>query len=110
MLETVEEALALGLLDPAHDRRVGGGEVAGRNGAQILAGIKVDLLLVAGIETLDVADQALHPARRQQVRLLDVIESELFVPGLVLEAPVAPLGRRHGLGLDAHHALCRALP
>ena len=110
MLEAVEQALALGLLDPAHDRRIGRDEVARRDGVHVLTGVKVDLLLVARVEALDLADQALHPARGQQVGLLDIVEGELFLPGLVLEAPVAPLGRRHRLGLAADQALRRALP
>ena len=110
MLEAVQQVLAAGLLGFAQDRRIGQDEVARRDRADELPGVEVDLLLVLGIEPGDVADQRAQPAGAEQVRLPDVIEQKILGPGLVLEAPVAALGRDQGSGGRALHALQRVLP
>jgi hypothetical protein len=50
------------------------------------------------VQAFDRAHRGLHPARRHQVGLLDEIEGDVLVPGLVLEAPVALLRHHQRLG------------
>ena len=64
-----------------------------------LAREEVDLVLLAPLEPRHVLDQPAQPARREQIGLLDVVEDQILAPGLVLEPPIAALGRDHRRGL-----------
>ena len=110
MLQAVQQILAAGLLGLAQHGRIGQHEVGGRRGAQELARVELDLLAIPTLEPLDVLDQAAQPAGAQEVRLLDVVEHEVLVPGRVLEAPIAFVGLDQGLALLPEHALHGVLP
>lgn len=63
-------------------------------GVDVLPGEEVDLLLGLIGQALDTRHLLVHPAGRDEVALLDVVEQEVLVPVLVLEAAVSLRGHR----------------
>ena len=78
----------------AEHLRIGQREVRRRQRVDVLAREEVDLLLRVLVEAVHARDLVVHPARGDEVALLDVVEQEVLVPVLVLEALVAVRG--HG--------------
>ena len=68
---------------------IGQREVRRRERVDVLAREEVDLLLRVLVEALDARHRVVHPARGDEVALLDVVEQEVLLPVLVLEALVA---------------------
>ena len=81
MLQPLHQILAAGLQGLAQDLRVGHDEIARRHGIDELARVEIDLLGRLGVEPVHVADGGLHPARAQQIGLLDEIEQLVLLPG-----------------------------
>jgi hypothetical protein len=110
VFQALHQVLAAAVDGGAQHFRIGQHEVARRHRVDELAGIEVDLARGLVVQTVDVLHGRLHPARGQQVRLLDEVEHLVVLPGDVLEAAVV-LGRcDDGVGLLAHHALGGRLP
>ena len=110
MLQPRHQILAAGFQGLAQDLRVGHDEIARRHGIDELARVEIDLLGRLGVETVHVADGGLHPARAQQIGLLDEIEQLVLLPGGIAEAAVLGLGLDHRLATTTGHALGRRLP
>ena len=106
----LHEVLAAGADRLAEHLGIGQREVRRRQRVDVLAREEVDLLLGVLGQALDAADLVVQPARGDQVRLLDVVEQEVLVPVLVLEALVALRRLDDGLGGRAHHLQHRRLP
>jgi hypothetical protein len=92
VLQTLHQVLAAGLHGGPQNFRVGEQEIAGRHRIDELAGIEIHLLRRLVVEAVHIAHRLLHPARGQQIGLLDVVEELVLLPGRVLEAAV--VGRR----------------
>ena len=110
VVQALHQVLAAGLDGGAQHLRIGHDEVGRRHRVDELAGIEIHLLGGLVVQPVDLAHRRLHPARRQQVGLLDVVEQGVLVPGGVGEAAVAALWADDRLGLLAHHPLGGALP
>ena len=65
----------------AHELRIGGDEVRGRQRRRDLAQIELRLVAVVRLEFVGALDQIVRPARRQHVGLLDEIEIRIVAPG-----------------------------
>ncbi len=110
VLQSVDEVLAAGLDRRADNLGVGHREIRRRHGADELAGVEVDLFLGLRVDIIDLVDALLHPARGQQVRLLDIVENVVLFPGLVLEPLVVAPRLDDRFGLLPHHPAGGVLP
>ena len=110
MAKAVQQVLAVAVAGLLEHGRIAEREVARRQRRGHLAGVEIDLLLVLGVQTLDVAEHVVHPARGEQVGLLDVVEDERLGPGFVLEATVAPFRLDQGLRFLPGGPLQRIVP
>ena len=110
VVEPLDEVLATGGHGGAEHLGIGQREVRRRERVDVLARVEVDLLLRLLVEALDACDLVVQPARGDQVALLDVVEQEVLLPVLVLEALVALRRGRHRSRRRAHHLHERGLP
>ena len=62
------------------------------------------------VETLDIGDRVMQPARRDQIRLFDVVEQEVILPMLVAKAFVTLGGLDHRCGRLPQQLEHRRLP
>jgi hypothetical protein len=99
IVEALDEILAARRDGLAEHLGIGEREVGRRERVDVLAREEVDLLLRLLVEALDARHLVVHPARGDEVALLDVVEEEVLVPVLVLEALVALRGHHHGVAL-----------
>ena len=106
-LQAVDQVLAAAVDRGAQHFGVGQHEIRRRHRVDELARIEIDLARGLVVEPVDLLDRRLHPARGQQIALLDEVEDRVVAPRLVAEAAVAGRGLDHRLGLAAEHALRR---
>ena len=110
VLQALHQVGAARLHRLAEHLRVGDREVRRRQRVDVLPGEEVDLLLRLVGQTLDARHDVVDVARRDQVALLHVVEDEVRLPVLVLEAVVALSGRCDRLGRLAEELQPRRLP
>ncbi len=110
VLQTLDEVLAAAIERRLQDLGVGHQEVRGRHRIDELAGVEIDLARGLVVEPLDILHRRLHPARRQQIALLDEVEERIVVPRRIAEAAIALRRLDDRLGLAAEKALRRPLP
>ena len=108
-LQAVEQVLAAGLAGHALHFRVGGGEVGGREGADVLARVELEIALLALRQALNASQHVVHGAREQQVLLHEEMVIGLTLPGLITEAAIRARGRDHRLDALAIQLAQRAL-
>ncbi len=110
VVEALHQVLAAAFDRGAQHLGIGHHEIRGRHRVDELPRIEVDLLRGLVVETVHLLHRRLHPARGEEVALLDVVEDRVLGPGAVLEAPVAGGGLDDGLPGAAHEALGGGLP
>ena len=110
VLQPLHQVGAAGFHRLAQHLRIGEREVRRRERIDVLAGEEVDLLLRLVGQAVEPRHDVVDVARRDEVALLDVVEDEVVLPVLVLEAVVALGRRRHRLGRLAEELEPRRLP
>ena len=88
VLQALHQVLAAGLDGRPQHFRIGEQEIGRRHRVDELAGVEIDLLRRLVVEAVHLPHRLLHPARGQQVGLLDVVEELVLFPGRILEAAV----------------------
>ena len=110
VLQPVDQVLAAALDRGGQHFGIGEREIGRRQRVDELAREEAHLARRLRIEALSVGDQFLYVLRGDQVRLLDVVEHEVVLPHLVLEAVVGRGRLRHRSRLLPEHALHTVLP
>ena len=108
-LQAVEQILAAGFAGHPLHFRVGGGEVGGREGTDVLARVELEIALLALRQSLDARQHLIHGAREQQILLHEEVIIRFALPGLIAEATIRACGADHGLDTLTAHLAQRAL-
>ena len=110
VLQPVQQVLAAAFDRRAQHLGIGHHEIRRRQRVDELARIEIDLARGALVEPFDLLDRALHPARGQQIALLDEVEQRVVAPRLVAKAAVlgGRLDDRLGLAAEKPLSSCAA--
>ena len=89
MLQPIDQILPTCLLSLLENGRVGHGKIGRRHRREKLSGIKDDPLVLLSVTPINIVDNISDPLSTQQVGLLQVVEQQIVIPGLVPKPTIA---------------------